>query len=101
MPPAGHWDEITSYETLVDTLERICRQEIVVSGTTSTHGESHAIGYACPLFRRTTCIGAIGIAWKPLDPNQTINPQTEKLLCDILRKGAKEIMRRLSFEEKT
>lgn len=98
-PPAGHWEEITSYESLMDTLRNIRQQEIVVSAAMTKEGEQNAIGYACPLFRRTSCIGAVGIAWKPLCSGQTIDPKTEKLLCDTLRKGAKEIMRRLSYEE--
>ena len=98
-PLAGHWDEITSFESLIETLEKIRRQEIVVSKAAEKEGEKNAIGYAYPLFRRTTCIGAVGIAWKPLHSGQTIDPKTEKQLCDILRKGAKEIMRRLSYED--
>ena len=99
-PPAGHWDDILSYESLMNALKDIQQQEIVVSGAMTKEGEQNAIGYACPLFRRTTCIGAVGIAWKPLHSGQMIDPKTEKQLCDILRKGAKEIMRRLSYEEK-
>lgn len=99
-PPAGHWDEITSFESLIEALKIIRRQEIVVSGNPEKEDTKNAIGYAYPLFQRTTCIGAVGIAWKPLYPTQKIDPQTEKLLCNILRKGAKEIMRRLSYEEK-
>ena len=98
-PPAGHWDEITSYESLMGTLKKIQQQEIIVSEAMEKEGERNAIGYACPLFRRTTCIGAVGIAWKPLHSGQTIDPKTEKQLCDILRKGANEITRRLSYED--
>lgn len=98
-PLAGHWDEITSFESLIEALEKIRLQEIVVSKATKKEGEKNAIGYAYPLFRRTTCIGAVGIAWKPLHSGEITDPQTEKQLCDILRKGAKEIMRRLSYED--
>ena len=98
-PPAGHWDEILSFESLMNALKDIQQQEIVISVAMAKEGEQNAIGYAYPLFRRTTCIGAVGIAWKPLHSGQMIDPKTEKQLCDILRKGAKEIMRRLSYED--
>ena len=98
-PLEGHWDEITSFESLIEALEKIRRQEIIVSQAAEKEGEKNAIGYAYPLFQRKICIGAVGIAWKPLHSGQTIDPKTEKQLCDILRKGAKEIMRRLSYED--
>ena len=98
-PLEGHWDEITSFESLIEALEKIRRQEIIVSQAAEKEGEENAIGYAYPLFQRKICIGAVGIAWKPLHSGQTIDPKTEKQLCDILRKGAKEIMRRLSYED--
>lgn len=98
-PLEGHWDEITSFESLIEALEKIRRQEIIVSQAAEKEGEKNAIGYAYPLFQRKICIGSVGIAWKPLRSGQTIDPKTEKQLCDILRKGAKEIMRRLSYED--
>ena len=98
-PLEGHWDGITSFESLIEALEKIRRQEIIVSQAAEKEGEKNAIGYAYPLFQRKICIGAVGIAWKPLHSGQTIDPKTEKQLCDILRKGAKEIMRRLSYED--
>ena len=99
-PPAGHWDEITSCESLIEALKTIRRQEIVISGAMEKEGERNAVGYACPIFRRSVCIGAVGIACKPIGSCQTIDPQTEQMVCDILKKGTKEIMRRLSYEEK-
>lgn len=98
-PLEGHWDGITSFESLIEALEKIRQQEIIVSQAAEKEGEKNAIGYAYPLFQRKICIGAVGIAWKPLHSGQTIDPKTEKQLCDILRKGAKEIMRRLSYED--
>lgn len=97
IPPKGHWDEISSYESLINALKKIREQNIVISFPTN---ENTAIGYACPLFKNATCIGAVGIAWKPSYPHQTIDQQTESLLFKVLKKGAKEIMRRLSFEDK-
>lgn len=88
-PPAGHWDEVTSYEALLKALKQLQGKEIIAVRDQQT------IGYACPLFRRTTCIGAIGLAWKArLD-----EAHPEERLRRILQKGAAEIQRRLSYEE--
>ena len=50
-PPAGHWDEIASYESLIDAPENIQQREIVALEAMAKEGEQNAIGYACPLFR--------------------------------------------------
>ena len=60
-PARDDWDEITSYEMLLDALKKVRQEEFVIA---KSFGNS-TIGYAYPIFRQTTCIGAIGIAWKP------------------------------------
>lgn len=95
VPPKGYWDEVTSYESLVEALKQLRQQDIVVSRAAEKSGERNAIGYAYPIFRRTVCLGAIGLAWKPTSGDQKIDPKTEEQLRHILRKGAKEIERRL------
>lgn len=98
-PPKGHWDEITSFDSLILALKKIRQQKIVVSKAMEQSGERSAMGIACPLFQHSRCVGAIGIALKPTPERQTFDMETEKQLCNILQKGAREIMRRLSYEE--
>ena len=97
-PPPGHWDEITSYETLLQALNSIRQKMVVVSKGDKNIGEQKANGYACPLFRRSNCIGAIGLALKLTEEDEDFR-QREQELCRILIKGAKEIQRRLNYED--
>ena len=97
-PPPGHWDEITSYETLIQALNSIRQKKVVVSKGEKNIGEQKANGYACPLFRRSNCIGAIGLALKLTEEDEDFG-QREQELCRILVKGAKEIQRRLNYED--
>lgn len=83
-PPTGHWDGVTSLPQLTAALKQLRRQETV----SSQDGKN--VGFACPLFRGSACIGAVGLAWKGEPPTETLLP--------ILKKGAKEINRRLRYE---
>ncbi|MBQ8356868.1 MAG: helix-turn-helix domain-containing protein [Clostridia bacterium] len=87
-PPPGHWDAVTNCEELLHELSLIRRHKVVkVVETTGS-----AVGYACPIFKRHTCIGAIGIAQKKELAHD------EETLMRILWQGTKEIERRLRFE---
>ena len=99
-PPKGHWDRVTSYESLLDALDEIRRHSVVVTDATDRSENKDSIGYACPLFHRARCIGAVGIAWKPTDSEGYEKSEKEKMLSALVQKGAKEIMRRLSYEDK-
>ena len=97
-PAPGHWDKVTSYETLVQALNSIRKKPVVVSTGEKNLGEQKANGYACPLFRKSRCVGAVGLALKLAQENENLE-QRENELCRILIKGAKEIQRRLDYEE--
>ena len=84
-PPAGHWDAVRTFGELTEALKLLRRQAVICSE------DGKNVGYACPLFCRSVCIGAIGIAQKSDLP-------AEKLL-PILKKGTKEILRRLEYED--
>lgn len=97
VPQPGQWDEVTSLESLREELKKISRREIVVTAAPQKSGR-RAAGYACPLFRCSTCIGAIGLAYQPIDDGNSIDPKTEETLKSVLKKGVREIERRLSYE---
>lgn len=99
-PPEGHWDSVTSYDSLLYALDEIRRHSVVVTDATDRSGDRDSVGYACPLFHRSRCIGAVGIAWKSADPKEYENREKAELLSSLVKKGAKEIMRRLSYEDK-
>ena len=98
-PQPGHWDEVDSYDSLLDALERIRNQSVVISKASKKARAKIAVGYACPIFRRTTCIGAVGLAWTLSSTEDCVPPDIEKTLCRVLLKGVKEIHRRLSYEK--
>ena len=97
-PPTGHWSEVTSYETLVKALDIIRCQDVVISGIENGQITHKNVGFACPLFQNRTCIGAIGLAWK--NAEETLSPSLEEELIKTLRKGTREIHRRLHYGEK-
>ena len=97
-PPPGHWDGITSYETLMRALKSVRQDKVVITKDEKSRGERSANGYACPLFRKSYCVGAIGIALK-LTQDEAQSEQKERELCGILMKGAQEIQRRLDYED--
>lgn len=98
-PPEGHWDAVTSYETLVAELDKLRNEEIIKSESTEANGIKLSIGYAYPLFKKDVCIGAIGIAWRlPVDHEEK-DKEMDKKIRGILLKGAKEIQHRLSYED--
>lgn len=97
-PPKKHWSEVTSYETLSEALDRLRKQDVVVSGVENGVVKHRNVGLACPLFRGKVCVGAVGLAWKT-EEETAFDPETEAWLCGILKKGAREIRRLLSYEE--
>lgn len=100
VPKKSHWKKVTSFETLLMELIEIRKQDVVFSGLENDVIRHKNIGLACPIFQKRKCIGAIGIAWKPEEGQTEIPPQTKEMLCTVLKKGAREIQRRLANEER-
>ncbi len=98
-PPEGDWDEVKSYEELLDALSEVKRQSVVITKG-SKRKDSETRGFACPLFQRSACIGAVGLAWTRSDESEEELARIEKKLCDVLLKGKKEIQRRLLYAVK-
>lgn len=98
-PAPGHWNRVSTYDSLLDELEKIRKMDVVITEASQKDGSKIAAGYACPLFRRKVCIGAVGLAWTLPSADMQVSSETEEMLCRILLKGTSEIHRRLSYEE--
>ena len=93
-PPKDHWEEIKTFDALTEALTHIRKQSVVITKGTPTDASR---GMACPLFEKSVCIGAIGLAFVPKDESEEKQKETDKKLLDILQKGSKEIHRRLAY----
>lgn len=98
-PLPGHWDEVGSYHELLKELEKIRRESVVIADTPNSQNQPPSVAYAVPFFKDGRCYGAIGIARIHNDENDKNRDEAEKLLKGLLMKGAKEIERRLRYEE--
>ena len=94
--PNEDWEDIKSYEELLDALAEIKKQGVVVTGG-SPRKEDAAKGFACPIFQKGTCVGALGVAWIRTSESDAELAALEEKLCKTLLKGAKEIGRRLLY----
>lgn len=97
-PTPEHWREVTSFASLLKELDSIRKLPIVTTGTEAVTNPPQNVGMACPLFRKHTCVGAIGLAWKASEESPRLSAEQEAALKQILLKGAREIGRRLSYE---
>lgn len=97
-PEPGHWERVKSYSDLISALSELRREEIIVSDAISDRRLHNARGYACPIFRGGICIGAIGIAQEETSPDG-ISESRDGELRDLLRRGTKEIHRRIAYED--
>ncbi len=96
MPQKGHWDKVTSYDSLIEELARLREKDVVMSDSLED-GKLLSIGYASPIFKSDRCIGAVGIALRT--PDGMPSPEEEKRVISVLKKGVKEITHRLGYEE--
>ena len=96
-PKKEDWDNIESYDDLIDALKKIQIQPIVITEA-NPNEKQLTKGYACPIFQKSVCVGAIGIAWIRTNESDVESQAIEESLCGILRKGTKEIQRRLSYQ---
>ena len=97
-PEKQHWDRVTSYESLLEALAELRGERIVVSDAINAKRLQNARGYACPLFRGGVCIGAIGIALEASALSDMTEERDAELRA-LLLKGAREIHRRLEYDD--
>lgn len=96
IPPEGHWDEVTSFETLEAKLSEIDRNGIVQTYCVRDDGKI-MLGYAAAVFRYTKCVGAVGVAVLCTKEEYEQFEEKEKLIKHNIIKARTEIGRRLKY----
>lgn len=96
IPPEGHWDEVTSFDTLNAELSEIDKNGIVQTYNARNDGKI-TLGYAAAVFRYTKCVGAIGIAVLCTREEYDHFEEKEKLIKQNIIKARTEIGRRLKY----
>ncbi len=96
-PDPKDFEGISSLDSLKGELEKIREAGFAVSLPSESEHQKRDIGYARPLFKGGKCIGAVGIARRLKDSAEVKISDT--VILKILKKGADEIQRRLTFEE--
>ena len=96
IPPEGHWDEVSSLETLEAKLS-----ELAKNGISQTYyignDDKIMLGYAAAIFKYTTCVGAIGVAVLCTSEEYEQFEEKEKLIKLNIIKAKSEIGRRLKY----
>ena len=96
IPPEGHWDEVTSFETLEAKLSEIDRNGIVQTYCVRDDGKI-MLGYAAAVFRYTECIGAVGVAVLCTKEEYEQFEVKERIIKHNIIKARTEIGRRLKY----
>ena len=96
LPPEGHWDEVTSFETLEAKLSELDKNG--VAQTYCVRNDSNImIGYAAAVFRYTKCVGAIGVAVLCTREEYEQFEEKENLIKHNIIKSRTEIGKRLKY----
>ena len=96
IPPEGHWDEVSSLETLEEELSKLNRNDITQTYFVRDDGKI-VLGYAAAIFRYTKCVGAIGVAVLCTHEEHKHFEEKEKLIKHNIIKARAEIGRRLKY----
>ena len=96
IPSKGHWDEVSSLETLEAKLLEFNKNCIAQTYHVREDGKI-LLGYAAAVFRYTKCVGAIGIAVLCTGEEYEQFEETEKLIKRNIIKARTEINRRLKY----
>lgn len=96
IPPEGHWDEVSSLETLEAKLSEIDRNGIVQTYCVRDDGKI-MLGYAAAVFRYTKCVGAVGVAVLCTKEEYEQFEVKERIIKHNIIKARTEIGRRLKY----
>lgn len=99
-PKKEDWQGINSFEELYETTQKLKKNNCFKTRVLSLDNQKVYIGYGVPICRNIGCIGAIGVAINFNVAEEKSFSDEEKII-KLLEKGAKEIKRRLSHNEKT
>ena len=96
IPPKGHWDEVSSLESLESKLSEFDKKGIVQTHCVRDDGKI-MLGYASAIFRYTQCVGAIGVAVLCTREEYEQFEEKENLIKHNIIKVRTEIGRRLKY----
>lgn len=99
-PKKEDWDGITCFEELFEATQKLKKNNCFKTRVVSRNNQKVHIGYGVPIYRNIGCIGSVGVAVN-LNINEEKSFGDEAKIIKLLEKGAKEIKRRLSYNEKT
>lgn len=96
IPPEGHWDEVSSFETLEEELSKLSKNDIAQTYFARNDGKI-LLGYAAAIFRYTKCVGALGVAVLCTKEEYEHFEEKESLIKQNIIKARTEIGRRLKY----
>ena len=96
IPPEGHWDEVSSLETLEEELSKLTGNDIAQTYFERDDGKI-ILGYAAAIFRYTKCVGALGVAVLCTKEEYEHFEEKESLIKQNIIKARTEIGRRLKY----
>ena len=96
IPPEGHWNEVTSFETLEAKLSELDKNGVTQTYCVRDDGKI-LLGYASAVFRYTKCVGALGVAVLCTKEEYEHFEEKESLIKQNIIKARTEIGRRLKY----
>ena len=94
-PSEKEWGEVKSLDDILKLKKETSESDVFFSRT--DNGDTLGLGFAMPFFNDKGCVGAVGIA-----VNVTLNEEKnfaeqEKKIINVLRKGVRELSRRIKL----
>ena len=97
VPEKNMWEEVTSYETLMRELSKISRKDVVITRHSFENPDMMSIGYGCAIYKKSTCVGAVGIALSMAKNEYAVFNEEEQRIISYLHKAVAEITRRMNY----
>ena len=97
VPEKNMWEEVTSYEALIRELSKIGKKDVVITRHYFENPDRLSIGYGCAIYKKSTCIGAVGIALSMAKNEYAVFNEEEQRIISHLHKAVAEITRRLNY----
>lgn len=97
VPQKNMWEEVTSYETLLNELSKIGKKDVVMTVHAVEETDILSIGYGCAVYKKSVCVGAVGIALSMTKDKYAAFKEEEKHITTLLQKAVAEITRRMNY----
>lgn len=97
LPDKNTWKEVTSYESLLSELEKISKKDVESTQTYFPEQDAYSIGYGCPIYKKKSCIGALGVAVSLCGDEYEEFIKNEDKIIKLLKTATTEINRRINY----